>query len=305
MTFPSSSQLGSWPTDIFITTDNTVYVVGQANDLIITWAKGISASQRIISRYVPYPYSIFATTAGDLYVSSGSSNPGVDRWTNNMTVSVPVMTMCDPCYDIFVDTDDNLFCSMTDRHQVVMRSLDDRPNTYAIVAGTSVAGSRSDMLEYPVGIFVTTVGDLYVADCGNDRVQLIRSGELNATTLADNKTAGAIGMSCPSAVVLDGSGYLFIVDQGNNRIIGSGPDGFRCVAGCSPQTGVWHWILKWAWSWIWSLSPGSRSDELNTPSSMVFDTYGNIFVADTNNSRIQTFKLTSNSCSKYDHMQSL
>ena len=278
-TFDYYSTYDSYPYDIFITSDNTVYVVSRSRDRIITWAKGDPASDRIISSSVSYPYSIFVTTTGDLFVSSGSSNPRVDRWTNNVKVSVPVMNTCSACYDIFVDTDDNLFCSMTDRHQVVMRAFGQRPNTYAIVAGKDISGSGSDLLNQPAGIFVTIVGDLYVADCGNDRVQLFRSGEFNATTLIGNGASGAIRLNYPTGVMVDGSGYLFIVDQGNNRIIGSGPDGFRCVAGC------------------WG--GGASTYALDTPRSMAFDSQGNIFVADTYNKRIQKFQLATNSCSKY------
>ena len=278
-TFPYWSIYNSYPYDIFITPDNTVYVVSQSLDRIITWAKGDPASQRTFSSSVSYPFSIFVTTAGDLYVSSGSSNSRVDRWTNNMTASVPVMTTCSACHDIFIDTNNNLFCSMTNRHQVVMRSLDQRANVNAIVAGTSIAGPRSDMLEYPVGIFVTIVGDLYVADCGNNRVQLFRSGELNATTLAGSGASGTISLSYPTGVMVDGSGYLFIVDQGNSRISGSGPDGFRCVAGCYVR--------------------GSYNYQLDTPRSMAFDSQGNIFVVDNYNRRIQKFQLATNACSKY------
>ncbi|CAF1442494.1 unnamed protein product, partial [Adineta steineri] len=79
----------------------------------------------------------------------------------------------------------------------------------------------------------------------------------------------------PSAVVLDADGYLFIVDQNNNRIIGSGPYGYRCLVGCSEQT-------------------GSASTQLNQPYSMSFDSHGNIYVTDKNNGRIQLFNLATN-----------
>jgi hypothetical protein len=114
-----------------------------------------------------------------------------------------------------------------------------------------------------------------VADCGNNRIQLFRPGELNGTT--ENIT-----LNCPSDVKLDIDGYLFIVDRGNSRIIGSGPGGFRCIVGCSG-------------------SAGTASNELLVSRYFAFDSYGNIFVTDMYNNRIQKFLLEQNSCSKYSH----
>ncbi|CAF4380599.1 unnamed protein product, partial [Adineta steineri] len=73
-------------------------------------------------------------------------------------------------------------------------------------------------------------------------------------------------------------GYLYISDCYDNRIIGSGPYGFRCLFGCTSVA-------------------GSSSNQLNYPRTFSFDSYGNLYVADQNNNRIQKFILASNSCS--------
>ena len=70
------------------------------------------------------------------------------------------------------------------------------------------------------------------------------------------------------------------MDTGNNRIVGSGPNGFRCLVGCSG-------------------SGGSASNQLNSPETLSFDSYGNMFVTDWWNNRIQKFVLSTNSCGKY------
>ena len=134
------------------------------------------------------------------------------------------------------------------------------------------------MLSSPAGIFVDSNITLYVADTGNDRIQRFSAGQTNATIIAGNGAPSTITLLSPMDVVLDGDGYLFIADTNNHRIIGSGPDGFRCVVGC---TG----------------SPGSASNQLMNPRSLSFASNGNIWVADYNNRRIQKFTLEhSNSC---------
>ena len=145
------------------------------------------------------------------------------------------------------------------------------------VAGLSCAGSATDMLRYPHGIFVMVNFDLYVADSGNDRIQLFRSGETTARTVVGNGTSGTINLNWPTVVVLDADGYLFIVDHGNHRIIGSGPGGYRCVGGCSG-------------------SRGAASNQLSNPVALSFDSYGNLFALDRDNRRIQKFLVSNNSC---------
>jgi tripartite motif-containing protein 71 len=120
---------------------------------------------------------------------------------------------------------------------------------------------------------------LYVGDSYNHRIQLFPYGQLNATTVAGNGAVGTVTLSYPLAVMLDIKGYLYIVDNGNHRIVGSGPNGFHCIAGCSGTT-------------------GSANNQLSFPWSFSFERYGNIFVNDQGNSRIQKFLISSNSCSK-------
>ena len=167
---------------------------------------------------------------------------------------------------------------MADHHQVVKRSLNDPDMTSVIVAaGTGFRGTIFNELRYPRGIFVDVNLDLYVADCGNNRVQLFQSGESNGITVAGYGSPNpTINLNCPTGIVLDAEKNLFIVDHGNHRIVGSGLNGFRCLIGCYG-------------------GEGSQSNQLNSPTSFSFDRSGNMFVTDSQNHRIQKF-MYSESC---------
>lgn len=190
------------------------------------------------------------------------------------------METCSRCYDIFIDIRNDIYCSMDDRHQVVKKSLNNTFDMTKIIAGTGTAGSVSNMLNYSNGIFVDTNFDLYVADCNNNRIQLFPLGESDGITVAGNgSSVPTIILHRPTGVILDANKYLYIVDYGNHRIVGNGPNGFRCLVGCSQQA-------------------GRTPDRLNYLRQLNFDSFGNMFVVDRINNRIQKFTLMTNSCSK-------
>jgi hypothetical protein len=228
------------------------------------------------------PLSIFVTMNGDAFIGNGGSigrirKPSPDALTGSFNAP---MSFASSCYGLFVDINDNLYCSLFDNHQVMKRSLYGEVTTATIAAGSDSEGSDSKSLSNPYGIFVDDNFDLYVADSANNRIQLFRSGQSDGITVAGITSLNiTIGLGYPTGVVLDADKYLFIVDREGSRIIGSGPNGFRCVAGCSIQ--------------------GSSSDQLSIPTSLSFDSFGNIFVADTGNSRIQKFLLFTNSYGKH------
>ena len=273
--------MGSSPRSLFVDSANSLYVSATSLNRTMFWQnEGSNPRSAInINASLFTLGAIFVTPNGDIYTAHGDSDNityQVEKWSVNATSGVIVMYPEYPCFDLFLDIYANIYCSMTDLHQVIRRFTNDPVNTTNVIAGQGTNGSSPDMLSSPRGIFVTDVLNLYVADCDNNRVQLFLSGQRNATTVVGNDT---IDLNCPTGLALDGSGYLFFTDSGNNRVIGSGPDGYRCVAGCSRVS-------------------GSGLTELNSPSGLRFDRVGSLFVADTGNDRIQKFYFLINSCGR-------
>ena len=273
-TFADSISIGTSPRGIYIDINNTIYVARYNNEKIYIWFDNGSNITKSISHSSQYAYSIFVTYNGDIYVSSQSSSSYyIDKFTLNNSNSTLVGTPSKACYGLFVDINDILYCSITDNHEVVKKALDSNSDVWSRITDAT-------SLTNPYGIFVDTNLDLYVADSGNNRIQLFRLGISTGVTVAGSMSPNTtITLNGPTGVILDVGKYLFIVDQGNNRIVGSGPNGFRCLVGCLD-------------------SSGSTADKLSSPSRMAFDSFGNIYVTDKNNNRIQKFMLVSNSCSK-------
>ena len=279
ITFASSSVLANQEVlYIFVNQLNNVYVTLPSNNPIKIWLQG-NTNPTITMGSNTDPKSLFVDVSGNLYIDDTPSNHQVGKWASNLSSSEDVMSVSNNCFGLFIDVSNSLYCSMQAPDQVVKESLDTNGANQSVAAGIGSKGSNLNQLNNPQGIFVDFLFKLYVADRDNHRIQTFMPGNISGTTVSVNIiSATPSSLNKPTGVVLDGDGYLFIVDMNNDRILRQSSYGFRCVAGCGGS--------------------GNSAEKLNNPQALTFDSYGNIFVADTNNKRIQKFLLMTNSCSK-------
>ena len=233
----------SAPFYVFVNTNNTVYVGDNVMGNVQAWMEGSTG----VTRSFPSGFAPFVTSNEDLFVCDTDNT--IKWWRLNANSSVALMFVGGRCRSLFIDMSNTLYCSVSGVSVVVSKSLDNTTKSYTKVAGTGCAGSASNQLANPFGIFVDLNFNLFIADRDNNRIQRFLPGQSNGTTIAGNGSNGTIDLSRPTHVILDGNGYLFIVDSGNNRIVRSGPSGFRCVVGCL-------------------YGPGSASNQLSSPQTM-------------------------------------
>ena len=276
-TFAGNETMIQTSTGILINTNNTVYAVSLGLTSVLVWSEGSAYPTKNISLNLSGPFSVFVTTNGDIYGDNGYSNLRIEKWSASTASSTIAMHVIGRCGGVFVDIYDNVYCSLPNYHQVLKGIGDRNPNASLIVAGNGSNGSTANQLTYPHGIFVDIDLSFYVADYGNNRIQWFRADVLDGTTAAGTGAPGTIALKGPSGVLLDGDGYLFIADQANHRIVGSGPSGFRCIAGCTGTN-------------------GSAANQFLYPYDLSFDSYGNLYVTDSANLRIQKFTLAKNAC---------
>lgn len=277
ITLANQSVIGTNAYGFYINTNNTVYVVDRDRYLIQVLFEGLNSPRTLNLTASSYPTSLFVTDTEDIYIGT---NIGIEKRTLSSAGVISTLNTSGKCFDLFIDRNDSLYCSLPSIHQVIKRSLNSSDSQTNIIAGTGCSGFLPNMLNYPYGIFVHINFSLYVADSSNHRIQLFLPGQVNAITIAGYGAQGTITLHYPRDVTLDGNDNLFIVDGSNNRVVASLSTGFRCIVGCS---GI----------------GAPASDRLNGPWAMGFDSYGNICVLDQINHRIQKFLLASNSCGKY------
>lgn len=226
--------------------------------------------------------SLFATSNESIYIGDGH-NKRIVNWENRTDFTTIELNNHSPCYGLFVDLNNTLYCSSRGSHEVIKRMYPYENNQWTIAAGTGSSGSTSEALNSPFGIFVANNFDLYVSDWGNNRIQLFKYEDLNGSTVLDNQVPiDENPLKHPTSLILDADDNLYIVDSENHRIVFVSADQkvYKCLIGCSRK-------------------PDSGHDHLKFPTSISFDSSGSILVSDTNNNRVMKFQYQSSLCSKY------
>lgn len=206
---------------------------------------------------------------------------------------------------VFVDGSEDLF--IADTYNCAVREVAAASGNVQTVAGNGTCGYSGDgaaatsaELNYPDGVFVDSGGDIFIADTENSVIREVVAATGNIQTVAGNGTAGYTGdggaatsaqLSSPFGVFVDGSGNIFIADTDNSAI--------RCVVGtaggCFGSTLAVGDITTVAGTGTPCQDPttscgdggAATSAQLNFPGGLFVDGFGNLFIADTFDSKIR------------------
>jgi tripartite motif-containing protein 71 len=131
------------------------------------------------------------------------------------------------------------------------------------------AGSGDGQFDNALGVAVDGAGQVFVADTGNGRVQVLSS---DGEYLEQWTTCGEASPMAPAAIaVLNGRGRIYVADRDHDRI-------------CAFDThGQFQFVLG---------ATGSEPGQFSRPASLAVAQDGNLWVADQGNNRIQKFSPT-------------
>ena len=188
-TLAGNNTIGLNPQTLFVDSNNTVFVSNHENGTVQMWLEGSTSPIVAIVTNYTQSNALFVSTTKDIYIGTGTQCCKVDVWRAYANSSFSTLSIVTHCFGLFMDTNDSLYCSMRDSHQVIKRSINSNDYQLTSVAGTGCAGYLPNMLQNPHGIFITVNFDLYVADTNNERIQLFRAGQLNGTTMAGIETS--------------------------------------------------------------------------------------------------------------------
>lgn len=139
-------------------------------------------------------------------------------------------------------------------------------------------GTADGRFDTPSGITVDTAGNVYVADTHNHRVQqFTAAGAFLSKWGTNGATNGQFNQPAGIATAPDGTRIL-VADTFNHRIQRFAPPG--TVPGAQP-------VFVNAWG-----AAGTGNTQFDHPEGVAVDPVGNVYVADTQNNRIQEFSPT-------------
>ncbi|MEI7027535.1 fibronectin type III domain-containing protein [Paenibacillus sp. y28] len=173
---------------------------------------------------------------------------------------------------IAVDSDGNLYVADSGNARIQKLTAATGGWSEWVYEG-AIPGEGLGEFSYPSGVTTDNERNLYVADYDNHRIQ-----KLNAATgewSEWKKIGGGYGdglgeFENPNDVAVDAGGNVYVVDRFNHRI-----------QKLTAATGIWtEWKKNGG-------GQGSGLGEFDYPGGVAVDHDGNMYVADTNNNRIQ------------------
>ena len=126
-----------------------------------------------------------------------------------------------------VDSAGNIYAALSGDHQVAKYKLDsgayilDTAFNGSGLIGKSdhTSGTGNSQFNTPYDVAVTPDGtQIAVSDSGNHRVQNFKTSNGDFVSAFGTSGTGVGQFNTPKGLTYDGSGYLYIVDSGNNRI---------------------------------------------------------------------------------------
>jgi tripartite motif-containing protein 71 len=196
--------------------------------------------------------------------------------------------------------------------------------TVAASCTGSSSGSLAGEFDFPWGIATDSAGNVYVSDITNNRIQKFGSSgnflrtwgkdvvstgpgdsgtgafeicvPANGDTCKQGTTGGFGGeMNAPQGIATDPSGNVYVADVSNHRIQKFSSAGVWDRTWGRSVTGVAQYGVCGTASMCQPGTVGSKGGEFSTATVGVgTDPSGNVYVADTNNFRIQKFDSSGN-----------
>lgn len=201
-----------------------------------------------------------------------------------------------------IDRANALYISLRDTpdgiHQVVRHSNGTLPTDLCLIEGAAAANVSAPCAGYSIGatlnqpadIAFDPVGNLHVADTGNNCVRVLKGAVTSAavgTCANDGMASGSAAISAPLGLAFNKRGEMYISASGTNQLLLYNEGSLQMTRLAGNPSGA-----PSAYSSLQN-GAGSQSVPLHTPAGMTLDAQGNLFLADAENHIIRKFQSAS------------
>ena len=153
-------------------------------------------------------------------------------------------------------------------------------------AGSIDGAGSAARFNSPEGVAVDSVGNIYVADTGNDTIRMMMPGRPYTTmtwgTAGKPGSADGPGIDAlfnrPEGVAVDSAGNVYVADTGNDTI--------RMITASAMMVGETT-TLAGSPDQVGSVDGTGSAARFDSPEGVVVDSAGNVYVADTGNDTIR------------------
>ncbi|CAF0833474.1 unnamed protein product [Adineta steineri] len=272
------------PRDLVIDNNNDIYISDTLNRRLMRYTSNATEGYPIFNGFSIRGIALSPVEQA-IYLSTFILNiERIERINKNglggSTVIVP-LEVFSVCYSLVVRLEITYICD-TNNHRVILWF--NTNSSFDVVAGGNGWGTDSEHLQSPEGIFVDDDQNIYITDTRNHRIQLWKKGTSQGITVAGSSLSlagpGLGELRSPTAVIVDSRGTMFIADAGNHRILQWFKDETQASSILVGSTGTL----------------GLNPNQLNKPTSLKFDTEGNLLVVDSENNRVQKYLVDSSQC---------
>jgi sugar lactone lactonase YvrE len=253
-----------------------------------------------VNASLKWPSGVAVDAAGNLFLADSGNNRVRKVDTNGLITTLAgnggsgcsgdggaaTNAELDQPWGVAVDGSGNVFFSDCYNQRICVVQTNGLIQT---IAGNGLADYSGDgdaatnaSLYYPSGVALDASGNLFIADYLNNRVRKVDTSGIITTAagggtglLGDGGPALNASLYYPSGVAVDPNGNLFIADTDNNRIRKVDANGIiTTVAGNGTEA--------------YSGDGGAATNAgLYEPWDVAADAFGNLFIADTENSRVR------------------
>jgi sugar lactone lactonase YvrE len=252
---------------------NVVYLIKSRADDILNFQPTSLVKDSVGNFYVADTYNHKIKkidTSGNVTTFAGSSQGYTGGQGTTVQFSYP--------QGITIDSSDNLYVADSGNNRI--RKIDTSGNVTTIagsIIGYTDGQGETTRFGHPLGITIDSVGNLYVADTGNNRIRKITPSG-NVTTIAGssrgyvNGQGTAVQFNYPYGITIDSSDNLYVADSFNNRIRKIDTSGY---------------VTTFAGSTNGYADGQGSAAQFNIPNAITIDSSGNFYVCDFYNHRIR------------------